>query len=195
MKMHVSPCRAEIYVTKVVIDPWTERAAKSDPGSEQCGKDKRSPRRGPAPFPQRSPTHPGSVHQTVPQADHSERSHEDTSRLKDPAAIITARNAGISGAVAIALAGERADVVLSFLPEEQALSIVIGRSNGANESIPNHRRRARTGLREQSIRFPSQPHLWRESRKDLCSNRPASPLRNIIRSGEDRCLVKSDHLK
>jgi hypothetical protein len=130
-----------------------------------------------------------------PQANHGEGSYEGADKLKGRTAIIAAGSAGIGSAAAIVLARERADVVLSFLPEEQALSIVIGQSNGANGSIPNHRRRARTGLREQSIRFPSQPRLWGECRKDLCSNRPASPLRNIIRSAEHRCLVKSDHLK
>lgn len=72
------------------------------------------------PFPQQRQTHPGSVHQMDPPADHGEDSYEGSGKLKGRVAIITGGDSGIGRAVAIAFAKEGADVVLSFLPEEQA---------------------------------------------------------------------------
>ncbi len=55
-----------------------------------------------------------------PPADHGERSYEGTGKLKGRVAIVTGGDSGIGRAVAIAFAKEGADVVISFLPEEQA---------------------------------------------------------------------------
>ena len=41
------------------------------------------------PFPQQPQTHPGSVHQMDPPADHGEDSYEGTGKLKGRVAIIT----------------------------------------------------------------------------------------------------------
>lgn len=71
------------------------------------------------PFPQQPQTHPGSIHQMNPPADHGETSYEGTGKLKGRVAIITGGDSGIGRAVAITFAKEGADVVLSFLPEEQ----------------------------------------------------------------------------
>jgi NAD(P)-dependent dehydrogenase (short-subunit alcohol dehydrogenase family) len=55
-----------------------------------------------------------------PPADHGEDSYKGTGKLQDRVAIITGGDSGIGRAVAIAFAKEGANVVLSFLPEEQA---------------------------------------------------------------------------
>jgi hypothetical protein len=54
-----------------------------------------------------------------PPADNGESSYEGTGKLHGRVAIITGGDSGIGRAVAIAFAKEGADVVLSFLPEEQ----------------------------------------------------------------------------
>jgi hypothetical protein len=72
------------------------------------------------PFPQQLQAHPGSVHQMNPPADHGETNYEGTGKLQGRVAVITGGDSGIGRAVAIAFAKEGADVVLSFLPEEQA---------------------------------------------------------------------------
>jgi hypothetical protein len=72
------------------------------------------------PFPQQLQAHPGSVHQMNPPADHGEKNYEGTGKLQGRVAVITGGDSGIGRAVAIAFAKEGADVVLSFLPEEQA---------------------------------------------------------------------------
>lgn len=82
----------------------------------------RDPREGgpKPPFPQQPQTHPGSVHQMDPPADHGEKSYQGSGKLKGRAAIVTGGDSGIGRAVAIAFAKEGADVVISFLPDEQA---------------------------------------------------------------------------
>jgi NAD(P)-dependent dehydrogenase (short-subunit alcohol dehydrogenase family) len=72
------------------------------------------------PFPQQPQPHPGSVRQMNPPADHGEQSYGGTGKLKGRVAIITGGDSGIGRAVAIAFAKEGANVVISFLPEEQA---------------------------------------------------------------------------
>src|ERR1700753_400808 len=72
------------------------------------------------PFPQQPTSHPGSMRQMNPPADHGEQNYKGTDKLKDRVAIITGGDSGIGRAVAIAFAKEGASVVLSFLPEEQA---------------------------------------------------------------------------
>jgi len=71
------------------------------------------------PFPQQPQPHPGSIRKMDPRPDHGETSYQGTGKLKGRVAIITGGDSGIGRAVAIAFAKEGADVVLSFLPEEQ----------------------------------------------------------------------------
>lgn len=63
--------------------------------------------------------HPGSGGAMVPEPDHGESSYRGSSRLVDRKAVITGGDSGIGRAVAVAFAREGADVLLSFLPEEQ----------------------------------------------------------------------------
>jgi NAD(P)-dependent dehydrogenase (short-subunit alcohol dehydrogenase family) len=55
-----------------------------------------------------------------PRADHGEESYKGLGRLTDRVALITGGDSGIGRAVAIAYAREGADVLLSYLPEEQS---------------------------------------------------------------------------
>lgn len=92
------------------------------------------------PFPQQPQSHPGSVHQMNPPADHGEKSYEGTGKLKSRVAIVTGGDSGIGRAVAIAFAKEGASVVMSFLPEEQSdaddTANVIEQSGGRVVKVP-----------------------------------------------------------
>ena len=54
-----------------------------------------------------------------PRADHGEESYRGLGRLTDKVALITGGDSGIGRAVAIAFAREGADVLISYLPEEE----------------------------------------------------------------------------
>jgi NAD(P)-dependent dehydrogenase (short-subunit alcohol dehydrogenase family) len=71
------------------------------------------------PFPKQEQSHPGTVKKLNPPADHGEESYVGTGKLQGRAAIVTGADSGIGRAVAIAFAKEGADVVLSYLPEEE----------------------------------------------------------------------------
>lgn len=72
------------------------------------------------PFPQKKISWPGSDREMNPPADHGESSYTGHGRLKDQVAIITGGDSGIGRAIAIAFAKEGADLVLNYLPEEEA---------------------------------------------------------------------------
>ncbi|USX56594.1 SDR family oxidoreductase [Lentzea sp. HUAS12] len=55
-----------------------------------------------------------------PEPDHGERTYRGAGRLPDTKAVITGGDSGIGRATALAFAREGADVLLSYLPEEQA---------------------------------------------------------------------------
>lgn len=62
---------------------------------------------------------PGSEKKMQPQADHGERSYRGCEKLKGCAAIITGADSGIGRAVALAFAREGADVLISYLNEDE----------------------------------------------------------------------------
>jgi len=55
----------------------------------------------------------------TPQADHGENSYRGSDKLKGRAAIITGGDSGIGRAVAIAYAREGADILVSYLNEQE----------------------------------------------------------------------------
>ena len=88
------------------------------------------------PFPKQEQTHPGTVKKLNPPADHGEESYVGTGKLKGRAAIVTGADSGIGRAVAIAFAKEGADVLLSYLPEEEpdAAEVVASHREGRAQS-------------------------------------------------------------
>jgi hypothetical protein len=62
---------------------------------------------------------PGQTGQLRPQPDHGEESYRGSGRLDGKAAVITGADSGIGRAVAIAFAREGADILISYLDEEE----------------------------------------------------------------------------
>jgi NAD(P)-dependent dehydrogenase (short-subunit alcohol dehydrogenase family) len=62
---------------------------------------------------------PGSTEAMPDRPDHGEQSYQGTGRLTGRKAVITGGDSGIGRAVAIAFAREGADVLISYLPEEE----------------------------------------------------------------------------
>ena len=71
-------------------------------------------------FPKQPQTAPGTVHKMQPAADHGETSYKGFGRMVGRKALITGADSGIGRAAAIAYAREGADIVLNYLPEEEA---------------------------------------------------------------------------
>jgi NAD(P)-dependent dehydrogenase (short-subunit alcohol dehydrogenase family) len=88
---------------------------------ERNGRVAQDPREaGPKPpFPEQQQETPGSETAMQPRADHGEESYRGSGKLTGRAALITGADSGIGRAVALAFAREGADVVLSYLPEEE----------------------------------------------------------------------------
>ncbi|GLS42851.1 glucose 1-dehydrogenase [Methylobacterium brachythecii] len=74
---------------------------------------------GPPLFPKQQQPMPGSTAAMRPQPDHGETSYRGSGRLDGKKAIITGADSGIGRAVAIAFAREGADVLVSYLDEEE----------------------------------------------------------------------------
>jgi NAD(P)-dependent dehydrogenase (short-subunit alcohol dehydrogenase family) len=70
-------------------------------------------------FPQQEQELPGSEQEMSPRPDHGEESYKGNGRLAGKKAIITGGDSGIGKAVAIAYAREGADVLISYLNEEE----------------------------------------------------------------------------
>ena len=68
----------------------------------------------------REQEHPGSGENMSPEPDHGEHSYRGSGRLVGRKAVITGGDSGIGRAVAVAFAREGADVLLSYLDEEEA---------------------------------------------------------------------------
>jgi len=71
------------------------------------------------PFPQQKQPPPGLTNKMKPVPDHGEKTYKGSGHLKDKRAIITGGDSGIGRAVAIAYAREGADILISYLDEEE----------------------------------------------------------------------------
>jgi NAD(P)-dependent dehydrogenase (short-subunit alcohol dehydrogenase family) len=71
------------------------------------------------PFPDQPQPMPGVTRDMDPKPDHGETSYKGSGRLEGKKAIITGGDSGIGRAVALAFAREGADVLISYLDEEE----------------------------------------------------------------------------
>ncbi|UYW27636.1 SDR family oxidoreductase [Methylorubrum extorquens] len=71
------------------------------------------------PFPDQPQPMPGGTNAMDPKPDHGETSYKGSGRLEGKKAIITGGDSGIGRAVALAYAREGADVLISYLDEEE----------------------------------------------------------------------------
>ncbi len=71
------------------------------------------------PMPMQQQSSPGTTAELNPQPDHGETSYKGSGKLTGRVAVITGADSGIGRAVAIAFAREGADIVLSYLNEDQ----------------------------------------------------------------------------
>ena len=97
------------------------RRSQSERGRAAMSQtEKRDPRKGAKPpFGEQEQSLPGSDADLRPPADHGEKSYRGTGKLEDLATVVTGADSGIGRAVALAFAREGADVVISYLEEDE----------------------------------------------------------------------------
>src|SRR4051794_21689728 len=71
------------------------------------------------PFPEQEQPYPGSDAELRPTADHGEESYRGSGKLEGLATVVTGGDSGIGRAVALAFAREGADVLISYLDEDE----------------------------------------------------------------------------
>lgn len=87
------------------------------------------------PYPEQDQPYPGSEAKMTPSPDYGESSYRGSGKLEGKVALITGADSGIGRAVALAFAREGADVVISYLDEdedaEETARVVIESGRGA----------------------------------------------------------------
>lgn len=87
------------------------------------------------PYPEQNQPYPGSEAKMTPSPDYGESSYRGSGKLEGKVALITGADSGIGRAVALAFAREGADVVISYLDEdedaEETARVVIESGRGA----------------------------------------------------------------
>src|ERR671912_1037887 len=71
------------------------------------------------PFPEQEQEQVGLESEMEPRPDYGEESYRGSGKLEDKAAVITGGDSGIGRAVALAFAGEGADVLITYLEAEE----------------------------------------------------------------------------
>src|SRR3954454_10086980 len=71
-------------------------------------------------FPAQTQPEPGLAKKMDPKPDHGETTYKGLGRLKGRKALVTGADSGIGRATAIAFAREGADIVMNYLPSEEA---------------------------------------------------------------------------
>jgi hypothetical protein len=95
-------------------------------GREQMAQDQYAQRDPRSQYPRpgrqesREQSHPGTGERMDPRPDHGEESYRGCNRLVDRKTVITGADSGIGRAVALAFAREGADVLLSYMEQEEA---------------------------------------------------------------------------
>src|SRR3982751_5209752 len=70
-------------------------------------------------FEKQTQPEPGLAKDMTPRPDHGEKSYKGSGRLKGRKALVTGADSGIGRAAAIAFAREGADILMTYLPEEE----------------------------------------------------------------------------
>jgi NAD(P)-dependent dehydrogenase (short-subunit alcohol dehydrogenase family) len=87
-----------------------DQYAKADPVGQHPEPD----------YPEQQLEHPGLEGEMDPEPDYGEETYRGSGRLEGRKAVITGGDSGIGRAVALAFAREGADVLIAYLPEEEA---------------------------------------------------------------------------